>query len=154
MSFRQVLQQQAQEMADQALGLQVTQPSAGWIHTLRTALGMSGSQLGARLGVKKARVSQMEHMEAEGRITVQQLRKAADALGCDLVVAFRPRAPVNQMIARQARRKAQQLVAETDLHMRLEQQGLDDAHLKKELERLTDEFIRNLPRDLWNEDEQ
>ncbi|MBZ2189029.1 mobile mystery protein A [Alcanivorax sp. JB21] len=140
-------------MANQAMGLQIVQPKAGWIHTLRTALGMTGPQLGARLGVKKARISQMESMEAEGRITVQQLRKAAHAMGCDLVIAFRPRAPVETMIADQARRKASQLVAETDLHMRLEQQGLDEIHLKKELERLTDEFIRDMPRDLWDKDE-
>lgn len=151
MSLRHILRQQAQELADQTLGLQITQPKAGWIHTLRVALGMTGPQLGERLGVKKARISQMEHMEAEGRITLQQLRKAANALGCELVIAFQPRESAEAIIARQARKKAALLMGETDLHMRLEKQGLDNDRYEKELKRIAEEFIRQMPRDLWDD---
>ena len=38
-------------------------PTEGWLRTVRHALGMSGPQLAARLGVTKARISKAERSE-------------------------------------------------------------------------------------------
>lgn len=105
MKMKDVVVSQARDIASQSLSINIPRPPKGWIYTLRTALGMTGAQLGERLGVKKGRISQMEAMESQGRITVQQLARAADAMQCDLVIAFRPRQPVDQIVARQARKR-------------------------------------------------
>ena len=117
------VQQQYQARANAARQWQApSRPKEGWIRTLRKALGMTGSQLAARLGVKKAQVSQMELMELEDRITLRQLRKAADALQCDLVYVFVPRQPVEDTLRTQAGRKAHERVMHVHGHMSLEAQ--------------------------------
>lgn len=151
MKMKDIVVSQARDIASQSLSIDIPQPPKGWIYTLRTALGMTGAQLGERLGVKKGRISQMEAMESQGRITVQQLARAADAMQCDLVIAFRPRQPVDQIVARQARKKALAVASETRAHMALEAQALDKRTFERELERLAEEFQRTLPRDLWDE---
>jgi predicted DNA-binding mobile mystery protein A len=77
-------------------------PRDGWTRTVRLALGMTMAQLGRRLGVTAPAIADLEHREARGAITVAKLRGAADALGCDLLVAFVPRVPLNEMVRQQA----------------------------------------------------
>lgn len=126
-----------------------TRPKEGWIRTLRKSLGMTGNQLAVRLGVKKAQVSQMELMELEDRITLRQLRKAADALQCDLAYAFVPRAPVEETLAKQARLKAREQVMRAHSHMALEAQQLPPEKLVVEIERETERLLQGKPSDLW-----
>lgn len=152
MSFKTIAIEQAQDIANQGLNIQLVKPVRGWIYSLRSALGMTGAQLGARMGVKKGRISQMEQMETEGRITLQQLEKAANAMDCELIFAFRPRKRVEKIVADQAEKKALNVAMETQVHMSLEQQGLEEKTFKREVKRLTEEFVRTMPRDLWNED--
>ncbi len=144
--------EQAREISDQALNISLVQPIKGWIYTVRSALGMTGPQLGARMGVKKGRISQIEQMEVEGRVTLQQLKKAANAMDCELIYVFRPRKPVDEIVYDQARKKSLSLVKEAQIHMNLEAQGLSEQKFKREVERLANEFVTKLPRDLWTED--
>ena len=75
-NLRRTVLKQYQDTANQLSALtQVPRPKEGWIRTARKALGMSGPQLGRRLGLKKAQVSQMERMETEDRISLKQLRR-------------------------------------------------------------------------------
>src|ERR1700677_319758 len=67
-------------------------PSKGWIHTIRQALGVSSGELARRLGTSRQLPLQLEKGEAEDRITLKSLRAVANALDCDLVYAFVPRA--------------------------------------------------------------
>ncbi|WP_164711128.1 mobile mystery protein A [Euzebya pacifica] len=100
-------------------------PRAGWIRAIRDALGMSGRQLANRMGVSQQRVSALEHAEAEGSLTLDSLRNAADALGCDLVYALVPRTPLRDAIHARALAVAQaeaQAIADT---MALEDQRVE-----------------------------
>lgn len=97
-------------------------PKEGWIRTIRTALGMTAAQLSRRLGTSPQAVLDLERSEAADKISLASLRKAALALGCDLVVAMVPKTSLESTVLRQARQKAAQ---ETDriVHtMRLEAQ--------------------------------
>ena len=97
-------------------------PTRGWIRAIRTALGMTMAQLGRRLEVSAPGIADLERREASGSITVAKLRSAADALGCDLVVAFVPRVPLAEMLQRQAVRKAAQENSRILHTMKLENQ--------------------------------
>jgi len=83
-------------------------PTGGWVRTIRTALGMTMEQLATRLRISAPAIADLERRESEGTVSVAKLREAADALGCDLVVAFVPRIPLDEMVQRQAAMKAQQ----------------------------------------------
>jgi predicted DNA-binding mobile mystery protein A len=69
---------------------------------------MTMEQLATRLRISAPAIADLERRESEGTVSVAKLREAADALGCDLVVAFVPRIPLDEMVQRQAAMKAQQ----------------------------------------------
>jgi predicted DNA-binding mobile mystery protein A len=98
-------------------------PGAGWIRTIREALGMTMAQLGARLGSSPQSVRDLELREKKETISVAKLREAAEALDCELKLTFVPRSSLESAMRQQATRKAR---AERDrlIHtMRLEAQG-------------------------------
>ena len=73
-------------------------PRGGWVRAIREALGMPRQELGRRMGVGEKRVMQLENGEAQGKITVESLARAAEALDCELVVALLPRRPLEQTV--------------------------------------------------------
>jgi predicted DNA-binding mobile mystery protein A len=81
-------------------------PKRGWIRAIRTALGMTSAQLGKRLGMSAQGAADLERREREGTVTLATLRKAADALECDLVVVLAPRTSLDQTIRDRASVKA------------------------------------------------
>lgn len=98
-------------------------PKEGWIRTIRTALGMTAAQLGRRLGTSPQAVLDLERSEAADKISLASLRKAALALGCDLVVAMVPKTSLESTVQRQAQQKAAQETNRTVHTMRLEAQN-------------------------------
>jgi predicted DNA-binding mobile mystery protein A len=68
---------------------------------------MTLAQLGKRLGITAPGVAKLESGESRGAISVARLSDAADALGCDLLIAFVPRVPLTEMVRNQAIAKAQ-----------------------------------------------
>ena len=66
-------------------------PRGGWVRAIRDALGMSAADLGRRLGVSHAAVSELERNERGGTARLDTLRRAAGALDCTLVYALIPR---------------------------------------------------------------
>ncbi len=67
---------------------------------------MSTGELALRMGVGQPRVSQIQRAEVEGSIRLSTLRRAATALGCQLVYVLVPDQPLEHMVLWQARRKA------------------------------------------------
>src|SRR5215217_7999866 len=66
-------------------------PHGGWVRAIRDALGMSAADLAERMGVTQSTVARLESSERDGRIQLDTLQRAADALDCDLVYALVPR---------------------------------------------------------------
>lgn len=123
-----------------------------WIRSVREALGMSGKQLAARLGVEPPRLAVLEKREPSGRVTVQSLRKAAAALDCDFVYAFVPKTSFEDTLRRRALAVAARRIGRVSHTMRLEDQGLsvkDEGFLLRDK---ADELVRELPRWLWDDD--
>jgi predicted DNA-binding mobile mystery protein A len=122
-------------------------PPRGWIRAIREALGMTTAELGQRMGLTQSRVSQIERSEELGSIRLDTLERAAQALNCQIRYVFVPNEPLEEMVQRQARLRAQAEVDAVTHTMALEDQvpepGVLDALVKEMAERFVDE------RHLW-----
>jgi predicted DNA-binding mobile mystery protein A len=123
-------------------------PPRGWVRAIRDALGMSGPQLGARMGVRPQSVETIEKSEAAGTIQLKTLRRAAEALDCTLVYALVPNTSLEEMVDAHAREIATRELNRVAHTMRLEAQETDDA----DFEARVHAYIRDRlsERDLWD----
>jgi predicted DNA-binding mobile mystery protein A len=132
---------------------QLSRPRKGWIREIRDALGMSAKQLARRLGIRQSGIAKMEGTEVAETISLQSLRKVADALDCELVYAFVPRSSLEVTLRTQALRRAAQIVERVDHTMRLEAQNRSQEEKEEEIQELADEMVRTLSREIWEEAE-
>ena len=100
-------------------------PPAGWVNAVRRALGMSERELAARLGVSQPSVHALERSEAAGRARLDTLRRAADALDCDLVYALVPRRPLVDTLTARAHARAREELSRVARTMSLEAQDIE-----------------------------
>jgi transcriptional regulator with XRE-family HTH domain len=63
-----------------------------WLQLLRKGLGITGSGLAEKLKIKRQSVLQYEETEKSGAITLQTFQKIAEALDCEFVYGFKPKA--------------------------------------------------------------
>ena len=152
MSMKKIVTKQYQERVNQAAmlleGLSV--PAEGWIRTVRKSLGMSGAQLGRRMGVTRGLVSNTEKAEVSGGVTLKNMTQMAEAMDCRFMYAIVPQGKVEDIIKKRAFDKARNMVSETSIHMALEEQALSDEKIQFEIERLALEMIDKMNSDLWN----
>jgi len=128
----------------------VARPTRGWIRAIRDGLGMTTGQLAKRMGVKQPRITELEQGEASGKITIQSLERAAQAMGCRLVYALVPMRPLSDVLDERATLLASQQLASIEQTMRLEDQSVTDkARHDEALARLTGELKRK-PARLWD----
>lgn len=127
----------------------IQMPSGGWLATLRKALGMSGAEVAARMGVSRNAVYQAERNEREGAITINQMQKLAEAMGGRFVYAIVPEGSVEDVIHAQARHKAEARIRCVSAHMALEKQSLSSEQTKRRIEELAGELVREMPPDFW-----
>lgn len=123
-------------------------PHRGWIRAIRDALGMTSAELAARIGVSQQRVSEMERSELQDTITLETLRRVADALDSDLVYVLQPRTTLDKAVKEQARKKAAQHLAPLAHHGRLEDQALTADDDAAQLDELATQFVDR--RGLWS----
>ena len=112
----------------------------GWIYFIRHAFGMTQNDLAKAAKLSAATVAQMEHREPEGRITLETLRKLANAMDCDMVCAIVPRKPIAKIVRERAIAKATEIIQRADEHMTLEDQRVKGS-LKERIERLAEHLI-------------
>src|ERR1700737_133371 len=77
-------------------------PPKGWLRAIRDALGMTTAQFARRLGVSQPRIVELEQSEASGSVTLNTLRRAAEALGCRLVYVLVPEQPLAETVRERA----------------------------------------------------
>jgi predicted DNA-binding mobile mystery protein A len=126
-------------------------PPEGWLRTVRKALGISAAELARKMGVTRARVSQAEHAELTGGVTLKSMQATAEAMGCRFVYAIIPPGRIEDVIMAQARKKALAIVGTASQHMALENQALPNDRIAQEVERLTREIAQEMPSDFWGE---
>lgn len=132
-------------------GKQHIYPPAGWIKGVRLALGMSLRQLGERLGISASAVTNFEKRELAESISLATLRKTAQAMDMELVYYFKPRTgSISSNLEKQARKKAQEILTQSNQTMRLENQETNSLSQELELERLTKDLLYRMPSQLWD----
>ena len=155
MNVKHTARRQYRRLVDRAANqvASLPQPAEGWIVSVRNALGMSVVQLAQRAGVTRAAIYQAQRNEEARAITLRQMEKLAEAMGAQFVFAIVPKGHVDEVIAAQATRKAEALVARASAHMALEEQSLSARQNQQEVRRLAKELAETLPADLWDDGE-
>ena len=124
-------------------------PKQGWLRTLRTSLGMTQDVLSKRLDISSVSVGKLEKSEANGTITLNSLRRAAEALDCELKYALVPRVPLNEIKKKQAKIKAQELMRSSSHSMKLEAQEVDELSQQFIMDELVKDLLEGSDKELW-----
>lgn len=122
-------------------------PPKGWIRAIRDALGMTAEQLADRMHITQPSVQRLEISEAEDTIQLKTLKRAAEALGCELVYALVPRQTLGETYDLAARKVALRELGRISHSMALEDQAVDDEDDDERLRRYIAEELD--PRDIW-----
>lgn len=91
-------------------------PEKGWIASVRQALGMPAEQVAKRKGVTRNAVYQAERNELEGGVSLKQMEQLATAMGGHFVYAIVPDSRIEDLLYRQALKKAKTLLREEKDH--------------------------------------
>jgi len=108
-------------------------PAKGWVNAIRRALGMTEAQLAERMGIRQSSVHGLERSEADGTIRLATLRRAAEALDCELAYVLVPRRRLEDTVAERARELAREELSRVGQTMSLEAQDvvLSEADLEE-----------------------
>lgn len=68
-----------------------TKPARGWLRAVRDAVELSQEQVARKLGVKRQSYADLEQAEERGAATLNSIRRAAEAMDCELVYFVVPR---------------------------------------------------------------
>ena len=144
------LKQLDKTLAGMRSALAVQPPARGWLRAIRDALGMSGPQLAKRMRMTKQGVADLEKKEVSGSISLNTLRKAAEAMDCVLVYAVVPRDSLTAIVERQARKVAEGHAAYSAHTMLLEDQLPSAEERRAAIDAATAELARTMPKNLWD----
>ena len=125
-------------------------PRSGWVRSIREALGMTQSQLGAKLGISRQSVQEFEKAEVARRITLDSLDRLGRAMGCRLVYALAPEpGSLNKLLTSRAEALADAMLKPTTHSMELEAQGVSNRDRKRQRKALVDTLLTGNARKLW-----
>jgi predicted DNA-binding mobile mystery protein A len=117
--LRDTHQEARQKLDEILLAFRVARIAAGewrgWLRAVRQVVGIPVKEVARRLGVGEWEVYRLEKAESESRIALRTLRRAAEALDCDLVYALTPRKGTLEELAagqRAAREKEREAALE------------------------------------------
>ena len=124
-------------------------PPAGWIKAVREGLGMAATHLAERLGVTTSTVTRLETSEADDTVSLATLRRAAEALGCELQYALVPRQSLADTLDNRAMALARQHMGAVSHTMALEAQATSRETVEAQTRALADELLKGSRRALW-----
>ncbi len=130
---------------------QVTQPTIGWLKTIRVSLGMSLQQVANKLAITKQSVQEIEVREKDGSITLNSLKETANALDMGLVYGLVPKdGTIDDLIERKAKELALKIVSRTSNTMKLEDQENSKQRLQTAIEERVAIIKNEIPKSLWD----
>lgn len=128
-----------------------SRPPSGWLKAIREAMGMPATQLAKRLDVVASTVTRLEASEADDTISLATLRRAAEALGCELHYALVPKQSLAGTLESRATALARQRMAAVSHSMALEAQATSKNTLAKQTRSLAASLLNGSRRELWRE---
>lgn len=128
-------------MAWRQLPAKGARPYGGWVRAIREALGMRADDLAERMGVSQPSLTRLESNERSGSVRLDTLRRAADALECDIVYALVPRRSLEHMVNERARARALERLGRVAHTMALEDQALSEEQFERRVRDLSDMYL-------------
>jgi predicted DNA-binding mobile mystery protein A len=126
-------------------------PAKGWINAIRLSLNMSFRQVGQKLGMTAQSANEMEKREADDSISLNGLKKFAEAMDMKFVYGFVPNdGSLEKVVEKRAYQIAKEIVGRTSVNMNLEDQKNTEERLKKAVQERANEIKREIPRYLWD----
>ena len=119
--------------------------SSGWIKTVREVIGMTVSQLAARLGVTQPRITKME--SNEDNLKLSTMKKAAEAMNCEFVYYFKPKTTFQNLVDEQAQKKAAEVLKTVNVNMALENQEIAEDEVVKDF---ASDLINTKIKQIWD----
>lgn len=126
-------------------------PASGWLKAIREALGMTATQLAERLDVTLSTVTRLETSEADDTIRLSTLRRAAEALGCELQYALVPRQSLAGTLESRATEIARSRMAAISHTMALEAQATSRETVEAQTRELAENLLKGSRRVLWRD---
>ena len=152
---RQLIRDQLQKQLDKFyVLLDINVPHRGWIKSIREALGMSGRQLATRMNISKQRISIIEQQELEGSVTLNTMRKSAEALNSVFVYCVIPSHKLDEIVHNQAKKLANNQLKRISHTMLLENQELSQEDTDIILNKLIKKIIKEQSNKLWDHYDQ
>ena len=127
-------------------------PSGSWLNDVREALGITATQLAERLGVKRQVLNGIEKSEASGSIMLKTLRRAAEAMDCEVIYLVVPRnqeRSLDSLLEQRARVVAKEIIRKVSHTMALEDQEVSEQEQERQIRETADELVRTLDKRLW-----
>jgi predicted DNA-binding mobile mystery protein A len=112
---------------------------------------MTQAQLAKRMGITQQNAASLETDELNGSVTLARLMRAAEELGCEVRYLLVPKQPLEDMVANQARRRAEQKLARVNQSQALEASAMTTSSLADGVADLAQELQMNRVADLWDE---
>jgi predicted DNA-binding mobile mystery protein A len=105
-----------------------TVPARGWLRAVREAVGLTQLDVASKVGIKRQSYAQLENAEERASISIASLRRAAEAMDCELMYCVIPREASARSYARlaQVHDPMSRHQSATDQSMRLEGQAGSD----------------------------
>jgi predicted DNA-binding mobile mystery protein A len=126
-------------------------PPSGWIKSIRDALGMTATHLAKRLGVATSTVTRLETSEVDDTISLSTLRRAAEALGCELQYSLVPKKTLADTLEARAATLARQQMSAISHTMALEAQSTSRETVDAQTHALAESLLKGSRRTLWRE---
>jgi len=135
----------------QLVNAKYSRPKLGWLKTIRMALAMTEEQLASRLGITRPGITQLEIGEMQDSVKLSSLRKAADALDCELVYAIVPKgsSTLESIIKKRAEQIATAEVSRVSHSMSLEAQSVNSNELENQRKARVKSIYENLSKKIW-----
>jgi predicted DNA-binding mobile mystery protein A len=124
-------------------------PPSGWIKAIREGLGMTATHLAGRLGVTTSTVTRLETSEADDTISLGTLRRAAEALECEVRYALVPKQSLEDTLKARALALALRQMAPISHSMALEAQATSAEAKEAQALALVEALRSGSPRKLW-----
>ena len=149
-SAEELLQQLEHTLAQVAPDALPPIPRSGWLRTMREALGMNSRQLASRVGIRVSTLLGAEKNEVAGTISMNQLKRVAAAMDCELLYFLIPREPLRSQIERRAEELANAGVASVAHSMAAQAQDAGDEFWEAQIAELKVELLRGRRSRLWD----
>ena len=123
------------------------------VASLRFLLGLTQTRLARRMGVAQSTLARIEQDEPEGRVTIRTLRKAADAMDCDVVYQLVPRGGyIDGLLRRRAEVLARRIHDRVDSTMSLEGQHVSAEEREAMIRDTVEDILHNHPKSIWEDE--